>query len=92
MEFNCCARNASVSNFQNAKKMFEEKGYKLPDIVFWNVNSRNQQQPVTKNDRGVALVSGCTPRLFSMIAGGIIDPYQFMMDVLNAPRYSVITA
>lgn len=92
MEFDYCAQNADMTNFQNAKRMFEEKGYKLPDLVFWNVNSRNEQQPVTKNDRGVALVSGCTPKLFSMIAGGIIDPYQFMMDVLNAPRYSVITA
>lgn len=92
MEFDYCTQNADMTNFQNAKRMFEEKGYKLPDLVFWNVNSRNEQQPVTKNDRGVALVSGCTPRLFSMIAGGIIDPYQFMMDVLNAPRYSVITS
>lgn len=92
MEFDYCTQNADMTNFQNAKRMFEEKGYKLPDLVFWNVNSRNEQQPVTKNDRGVALVSGCTPRLFSMIAGGIIDPYEFMMDVLNAPRYSVITA
>lgn len=92
MEFDYCAKNAKMTNFQNAKAMFEAQGYKLPDLVFWNVNSRNQQQPVTKNDRGVALVSGCTPRLFSMIAGGITDPYEFMMDVLNAPRYSVITA
>lgn len=92
MEFDYCTQNADMTNFQNAKRMFEEKGYTLPELVFWNVNSRNEQQPVTKNDRGVALVSGCTPRLFSMIAGGIIDPYQFMMDVLNAPRYSVITA
>lgn len=92
MEFDYCTQNADMTNFQNAKRMFEEKGYTLPELVFWNVNSRNEQQPVTKNDRGVALVSGCTPKLFSMIAGGIIDPYEFMMDVLNAPRYSVITA
>jgi hypothetical protein len=92
MEFDYCAKNAKMTNFQNAKKMFEDNGYKLPELVFWNVNSYNTQQPVTKNDEGVALVSGCTPKLFSMIAGGITDPYEFMMDVLNAPRYPVITA
>ena len=92
MEFDYCAENADMTNFQNAKKMFEDNGYKLPELVFWNVNSRNTQQPVTKNDKGVALVSGCTPRLFSMIAGGIIDPYAFMLEVLDTPRYSVITA
>ena len=42
MEFNCCVRNASLSNFENAKRRFEEHGYKLPQIVFWNVASRNR--------------------------------------------------
>ncbi|MBR2024478.1 MAG: DUF2828 family protein, partial [Clostridia bacterium] len=92
MEFDHCAENADMTNFQNAKTMFEENGYKLPELVFWNVNSRNEQQPVTKNEQGVALVSGCTPRLFSMIAGGITDPYTFMLEVLNNVRYSVISA
>ena len=92
MEFDYCAKNAKMTNFQNAKKMFEDNGYKLPELVFWNVNSYNTQQPVTKNDKGVALVSGCTPRLFSMIAGGITDPYAFMLQVIDTPRYSVITA
>ena len=68
MEFDEAVDNAELSNFENAKKKFEEKGYKLPDIVFWNVASRNKQQPVTKNEEGVVLVSGCTPRLFSMVA------------------------
>ena len=66
MEFNACVRNASVSNFASAKRRFAEHGYRLPQIVFWNVASRNSNQPVTKNEQGVALVSGCTPRLFSM--------------------------
>lgn len=92
MEFNRCVSNASISNFENAKKRFEEKGYKLPKIVFWNVASRNHQQPVEMNEQGVALVSGVTPRLFSMIAGGNLSPYSFMMEVLNSERYAQIAA
>ena len=69
-----------------------EKGYKLPEIVFWNVASRNRQQPVKQNEQGVALVSGVTPRLFSMIAGGELSPYKFMMDILNGERYAKIAA
>lgn len=92
MEFNRCATNASISNFENAKRSYESYGYKLPQIVFWNVNSRNTQQPVTKNEQGVALVSGCTPKLFSMIEGGIVDPYLFMMEVIGSERYSIISA
>ena len=64
----------------------------MPQVVFWNVASRNRQQPVTQNEQGVALVSGCTPRLFSMIAGGNLSPYTFMMEVINSKRYAGIVA
>ena len=57
--------------------------------------SRNRQQPVTKNEQGVILVSGCTPRLFSMMAGGNVSgitPEQFMLEVLMGERYEKIAA
>ena len=57
--------------------------------------SRNRQQHVTKNEQGVILVSGCTPRLFSMIAGGNVSgitPEQFMLEVLMGERYEKIAA
>ena len=92
MEFDEAVDNAELSNFENAKKKFEEKGYKLPDIVFWNVASRNKQQPVTKNEEGVVLVSGCTPKLFSMVASGEMNPLVFMMEVIESERYAKIVA
>lgn len=95
MEFDRCVRNANKSIFKNAKERFEKYGYKLPEIVFWNVNSRNRQQPVTENEQGVILVSGCTPRLFSMVAGSDVSgmtPYQFMLEVLESERYKKIAA
>ena len=51
--------------FEYAKQLFEAHGYTLPRVVFWNVQSRNRQQPVIQNEQGVALVSGCTPRIFN---------------------------
>ena len=92
MEFNACVKKADVTNFENARAKFEAAGYKLPEVVFWNVASRNRQQPVTKNEQGVALVSGCTPRLFSMIAEGVPSPYEFMMSVIESERYKNIAA
>ena len=92
MEFDCCAENASLTNFQNMEQMYRKAGYKLPEVVFWNVASRHQQQPVKKNQQGVALVSGCTPRLFEMLAGGNLSPYACMMDILNRDRYKDIVA
>ena len=92
MEFDACMDNASATVFENARKRYAEHGYELPQLVFWNVQSRNRQQPVTMNDRGVALVSGCSPRIFSMAMEGILDPYAFMLSVLNAERYAPICA
>lgn len=92
MEFDRCVSNARSTNFKNAKAKFEAHGYNLPDIVFWNVASRNRQQPITKNEQGVALVSGCTPRLFEMVASGTVNPYAFMLEVVESERYAKIVA
>ena len=92
MEFNVCVTNASETNFENARRRYEAYGYKLPEIVFWNVGSRNRQQPVTMNEQGVALVSGVTPRLFSMIAGNELSPYKLMMETLGSERCASIVA
>lgn len=92
MEFDYCTENCSLTNFEYAQDLFAEYEYQLPEVVFWNVASRNRQQPVTVNDRGVALVSGCNARIFSMLKAGILSPYAFMMDVLGSERYAQIVA
>lgn len=92
MEFNYCVKNASLTNFQMAKQRFATHGYTLPEVVFWNVDSRQLQQPVTMHESGVVLVSGVTPQLFSMVQGGVVSPYGFMLSVLSNERYAPIVA
>lgn len=92
MEFDQCTENAELTNFEYAKKLFEDNGYTLPNLVFWNVQSRNNQQPVKKNEQGVALVSGCTPKIFDMVMSGKPDPYTFMLQAINNERYEKIVA
>lgn len=87
MQFDSCAYNSELSNFENAKQQFEKFGYELPQIVFWNVADSKQSLPVTKNEQGVALVSGCSPRLFSMVMSGELSPYNYMMGVIKSERY-----
>ncbi len=92
MEFDYCAKDASMTNFEYAKKIFEEHGYKLPQVVFWNVRSRHDNVPVKSNEQGVILVSGCSPRIFAMVKDKNYDPYSFMQEVLSSDRYKNITA
>ena len=92
MEFDWCAEYADLSNFECAREKFAKAGYKLPKLVFWNVNSRNRQQPVTMNEQGVILVSGMSPQIFAMMKDDNLDPYGFMMSVITAERYERIAA
>ena len=92
MEFDSCTVDADLTNFEYIKKKFNEKGYKLPRLVFWNVNSWQQQVPVKENERGVVLVSGCTPKIFEMVMDGETSPYKFMLDTINTERYEKISA
>ena len=92
MEFDACAKGASLTNFEQARALYRRHGYRLPRVVFWNVQSRNQQQPVRSNAQGVALVSGCTPRIFSQVMSGEMDPYRNMMSVVGSDRYAMIKA
>ena len=92
MEFNECTQDSDATNFHNAQEMFRAAGYRLPKVVFWNVDSRWQQQPVTQNEQGAVLVSGCNPRLFSQVISGEVNPEKFMRKILGSARYAAITA
>ncbi len=92
MEFDACAKNASLDNFEAAKLMYKRYGYRLPRVVYWNVRSRTQQQPVRMNEQGTCLVSGCTARVFSQVMKGEMDPYTNMMNIIGSERYEKIKA
>ena len=92
MEFNSCVADADVTNFEWAKQEFAKHGYTLPEVIFWNVDSRNTQQPVTQHETDVALVSGASPRVFKMLTSGVLSPYNFMMEVIGSERYAKIVA
>ena len=69
---------------------YEEYGYKLPRLVFWNVNSRTGTIPVKENDMGVALVSGFSVNICKMVMSGKTDPLSVLLEAINVPRYDVV--
>lgn len=89
MEFDECTENPDLTNFENAKKMFEQAGYKLPTVVFWNVDARQNQAPATKFDNNVTLISGSSQSTFRYAVEGK-SPMESMLDILNSDRYSEI--
>ena len=94
MQFDAAYRAGRGSFFYNMRQKFEDAGYKMPLLVFWNVDARgNMQAPMTLDQRGFLAVSGFSPSIFaSLMENEIVDAYEMMMRVLNSERYDVITA
>lgn len=89
MEFDQATEENDQTNFEVAKKMFENAGYKLPHLVFWQVDSRNNQSPATMYDDNVTLISGSSQSTFRYAVEGK-TPIESMNDILNSDRYSKI--
>lgn len=87
MQFNSCVNG--VSSMTSAKHAYEQAGYMFPSIVFWTVNAKAGNIPVTKHSEDVCLVSGFSPSLMKSILKGNISPIQTMLDVVCKDRYSL---
>lgn len=77
-------------NFDTIAQRYQDAGYQLPRMVFWNVNSRTGTIPVKENDLGVALVSGFSPNIAKMVMSGKLDPYECLLETLNTERYQPV--
>ena len=73
--------------FGKIKARFEEKGYKLPRLIFWNICSRTNAIPVKENDLGVALVSGFSPSIAKMVFSNKLNPAEILSEQLHDERY-----
>jgi hypothetical protein len=76
--------------FENIEQTYRQNGYKLPKLIFWNVNSRTNTIPMKENDNGFALVSGFSLNIFKMITSGKLDPMEALRDVLLSERYEPV--
>lgn len=87
MEFDSCAK---LTNYETIKQAYKVSGYECPNIVFWNVNGRANNVPITVNDQGVALISGASPSIIKSVLYNEIDPITIMNKTLDTERYSII--
>jgi hypothetical protein len=92
MQFNEADSGADAHLFKVMEKKFAQHGYKLPSLVFWNVDARETNTPFTQNDFGVQLVSGFSPSIFtSLMTGEVTTPYDLMLRTINSERYAEVT-
>lgn len=98
MEFDSATsgwRSNSTINRRNAETVLEgiarkwaSYGYKMPHLIFWNVDARQNNIPMLGNGP-ISYVSGFSPSIFETIMSGKTG-YDLMMEKLNTERYAVI--
>jgi hypothetical protein len=90
MQFNECVE-CDDSAMQMITRKYEEAGYKVPNIVFWNLNAHSNV-PVAFDKSGAALVSGFSPAIASAVLSGDMDnftPEAIMLKAVMQTRYDL---
>lgn len=84
--------NNNWTFYRETKEMYRQYGYKIPEIVFWNVNSLTDVFQASHKYEGVKIASGQSPVVFKAILNSkTFTPYDFMLEVLNDERYDGVT-
>lgn len=94
MEFDYAGgRNWNQTAQQMIERKYAEAGYTMPKIVYWNIQSRgDNNKPVQFDKNGTALVSGFSPALLTnLLAGKEMTPLAMMMSVIGSERYASVT-
>ena len=91
MEFDAAMYGRNMDTlFDTIKHQFSIHGYKMPKLVFWNVNSRTNTIPVRENELGVGLVSGFSVNICNMVLSNELNPFTCLKKILNSDRYKKI--
>lgn len=85
-----CSSRPDQRLFDVIAQRYADAGYKMPRLVFWNVNSRTGTIPVKENELGVALVSGFSTNIAKMVMSGKTDPFECLLETLNSERYAPV--
>ena len=93
MEFNECEGYwRSSTNLEAVQDQYAKAGYKMPQIIFWNVNARLGNVPAEMDQINVGLVSGFSPSILKSILHGVVEtPHQLMMNTIKSDRYKPVT-
>lgn len=90
MEIDRCG-NREWTFYDKMAEKYRKKGYSIPNIVFWNVNSRSDVFHADSKRKGVQLCSGQSTTVFKQLVGCIgLTPVEMMRKVLESERYESI--
>ena len=78
-----------VTLMERIRAKWAAHGYRMPHLIYWNVQARQDNIPEDIGCGLVSYVSGMSPTIFDTIMSGKTG-YELMKEKLDSPRYSVI--
>ena len=105
MEFDNAQDDRIVSRYDNREKViakrnklmdeiaykFQQNGYVIPKIIYWNADSRNDTYHAISENKNVAMVSGQSVSTFRTVLMAIDEnPYDTMLKTLEDPMYDIV--
>ena len=91
MEIDACGDKDWTFYDQMADE-YRQNSYEIPNVIFWQVNSRHNVFHADSTRKGVQLASGSSPTVFKQVMDCVgMTPVEAMYKVLNNPRYDCIT-
>lgn len=91
MEIDYCG-NKKWTFYDKMEKKFRKAGYIIPNIIFWNVDSRHDVFHADATRKGVQLASGQSVTVFKQVLQNLgYNPIEAMENTINSERYDCIT-
>lgn len=91
MEFDVAVKTDQTA-FEMVKYHYQQSGYQMPKIVFWNLNSASHV-PVRYDENGTAMVSGFNTSIMKSLLSDAdlsdFSPENVMLDTVMKDRYSI---
>lgn len=91
MQFDQCVRNADDTALEMIERMYQQAGYKRPQIIFWNLRT-SHGSPAKFDEHGTALVSGFSPSILGSVFQAVgMTPEAVVSETLGSERYARVT-
>jgi hypothetical protein len=79
-----------LTGYESIKKAYEEAGYKMPHVVFWNLRETDTSNN-NSSQEGTTMLSGYSANLFKAFTEGQFDisntPWDTLKEFLDNKRY-----
>lgn len=82
---------ANPLELQRIKEKWNSAGYKIPELIFWMIESKSDYNLILKDENNISYAYGYNSEIFlNLIRGDFVSTLDLLEDVLRAERYKAL--